>query len=153
MEKFTKKDLNKTLRVKQELQQKYRKRHRVDADGKTLWRLAVDIANKLSWKWKVSYSDFWDWWDFVLVENVEKVSVTWKKLDEKIYYSYSWYKWNLKQITLKNLLIKNPAKALWFAVRWMIAKNKLRDSRMKRLKLVVGTTTKYDNFKPLNSNK
>jgi len=153
MEKFTKTDLNKTLRVKQELQQKYRKRHRVDANGKTLWRLAVDIANKLSWKWKVSYSDFWDWWDFVLVENVEKISVTWKKLDEKIYYSYSWYKWNLKQITLKNLLIKNPAKALWFAVRWMIAKNKLRDARMKRLKLVVGTTTKYDNFKPLNSNK
>lgn len=153
MEKFTKQDLNKTLRVKQELQQKYRKRHRVDADGKTLWRLAVDIANKLTWKWKVSYSDFWDWWDFVLVENVEKVSVTWKKLDEKIYYSYSGYKWNLKQITLKNLLIKNPAKALWFAVRWMIAKNKLRDARMKRLKLVVWTTTKYDNFKPLNSNK
>ncbi|MFZ2151032.1 MAG: 50S ribosomal protein L13 [Candidatus Absconditicoccaceae bacterium] len=153
MEKFTKKDLNKTLRVKQELQQKYRKRHRVDADGKTLGRLAVDIANKLSGKGKVSYSDFWDGGDFVLVENVEKVSVTGKKLDEKIYYSYSGYKGNLKQITLKNLLIKNPAKALWFAVRGMIAKNKLRDSRMKRLKLVVGTTTKYDNFKPLNSNK
>ena len=153
MEKFTKKDLNKTLRVKQEIQEKYRKRHRVDADGKTLWRLAVDIANKLSGKGKASYSDFWDWWDFVLVENVEKVSVTWKKLDENIYYSYSWYKWNLKKITLKNLLIKNPAKALRYAVRWMIAKNKLRDARMKRLKLVVGTTTKYDNFKPLNSNK
>lgn len=153
MEKFTKKDLNKTLRVKQDIQQKYRKRHRVDANGKTLWRLAVDIANKLSWKGKISYSDFWDWWDFVLVENVEKVSVTWKKLQEKVYYSYSGYKWNLKQITLKDLLIKNPAKALRFAVRWMIAKNKLRDPRMKRLKLVVGTTTKYDNFKPLNLNK
>jgi large subunit ribosomal protein L13 len=150
MEKFTKKDLNKTLRVKQDIQQKYRKRHKVDATNKTLWRLAVDIANKLSWKGKVSYSDFWDGWDFVLVENVWKISVTWKKLDEKIYYSYSGYKWNLKQITLRNLLIKNPAKALWYAVRWMIAKNKLRDPRMKRLKLVVGTTTQYDNFKPLN---
>lgn len=147
---FTKKDLNKTLRVKQEYQAKNRKRYRVDANWKTLWRLAVDIANKLSWKWNSYYSDFWDWWDFVLVENVEKISVTWKKLDEKVYYSYSWYKWNLKSITLKNLLIKNPSKALWFAVRWMLAKNKLRDSKMKRLKLVKWTTTKYDNFKPLN---
>ena len=147
---FTKKDLNKTLRVKQEDQAKNRKRYRVDANWKTLWRLAVDIANKLSWKWNSYYSDFWDWWDFVLVENVEKISVTWKKLDEKVYYSYSWYKWNLKSITLKNLLIKNPSKALWFAVRWMLAKNKLRDSKMKRLKLVKWTTTKYDNFKPLN---
>lgn len=150
MEKFTKKDLNKTLRVKQDIQQKSRKRYRVDANNQTLWRLAVDIANKLSWKGKASYSDFWDGWDFVLVENVEKISITGKKLDDKIYYSYSWYKWNLKKITLKNLLIKNPAKALRFAVRWMLAKNKLRDPRMKRLKLIVSTTTKYDNFKPLN---
>lgn len=147
---FTKKDLNKTLRVKQEDQAKNRKRYRVDASWKTLWRLAVDIANKLSWKWNSYYSDFWDWWDFVLVENVEKISVTWKKLDEKVYYSYSWFKGNLKSITLKNLLIKNPSKAIWFAVRWMLAKNKLRDNKMKRLKLVKGTTTKYDNFKPLN---
>lgn len=147
---FTKKDLNKTLRVKQEDQIKNRKRFRVDANWKTLWRLAVDIANKLSWKGNTYYSDFWDWWDFVLVENVDKISVTWKKLEEKVYYSYSWYKWNVKEITLKNLLIKNPSKALWFAVRWMLAKNKLRDSRMKRLKMVVWTTTKYDNFKPLN---
>ena len=59
----------------------------------------------------------------------------------------------MKKITLKNLLVKNPAKVLWYAVRWMLAKNKLRDPRMKRLKLIVWTTTKYDNFKPLNLNK
>ncbi|MCF7834737.1 50S ribosomal protein L13 [Candidatus Gracilibacteria bacterium] len=147
---FTKKDLNKTLRVKQEDQIKNRKRFRVDANGKTLGRLAVDIANKLSGKGNTYYSDFWDGGDFVLVENVDKISVTGKKLEEKVYYSYSGYKGNVKEITLKNLLIKNPSKALWFAVRGMLAKNKLRDSRMKRLKMVVGTTTKYDNFKPLN---
>jgi len=47
-------------------------------------------------------------------------------------------------------LRKNPTKALWFAVRGMLPKNKLRDCRMKRLKLIKGTTTKYDNFKPVN---
>ena len=71
-------------------------------------------------------------------------------MEQKKYFSYSGYKWNVKEINLANLIEKNPTKALWFAVRWMLPKNKLRDRRMKRLKLVVGTTTKYDNFKPVN---
>lgn len=149
----TKTDLNRTLRAKQEEQIKNRKRWRVDATGKTLGRLAVDIASKLMGKDKAYYSDFWDAGDFVLVENVEKISVTGKKLAEKMYYKYSWYKGNLKSITLENLLKKNPKRALEEAVKGMIAKNKLRDKRMKRLKLVVGTTNKYDNFKLLNISK
>lgn len=147
---FTKTDLNKTLWVKKDYQEKNRVWFRVDATGKTLWRLAVDIANKLQWKGKSYYSDFRDAWDFVLVENADKIKVTGKKLEQKNYYRYSGHKWHVKSMTLAELLQKKPEKALWFAVRWMLPKNKLRAPRMKRLKLHVGTVDKYDNFKMIN---
>ncbi len=148
---FTKKDLNKTLWVKRENQEKNRKRYKVDATGLILWRLAVDIANKLAGKDKSYLSGFWDAWSYVIVENAWKFIVKWNnKLKQKKYYTYSGYKWNLRSISLDELIQKNPTKALWYAVRGMLPKNKLRDSRMKRLKLVVDTTTKYDNFKPVN---
>jgi len=148
---FTQKDLNKTLWVKRADQEKNRKRYKVDATWLTLWRLAVDIANKLAWKDNAYLSDFWDGWAYVVVENAWKFIVKWNnKLSQKVYYSYSGYKGNLKSITLGELIKKDPTKALWFAVRWMLPKNKLRDSRMKRLKLEESTTTKYDNFKPVN---
>ncbi len=150
MMEFTKTDLNKTLWVKNTHQDKARKWFRVDATGKTLGRLAVDIANKLQGKRKEYYSDFWDAGDFVLVENVDKIVVTGNKLQDKKYYSYSGYKGNVKDMTLNELLQKKPEKALWFAVRGMLPKNKLRARRMKRLKLVVGTTEKYNNFKMVN---
>jgi len=148
---FTKNDLNKTLWVKRDDQEKNRKRYKVDATGLTLWRLAVDVAKKLMWKDKSYLSDFWDGWSYMIVENAWKFIVTWNnKLNQKIYYSYSGYKGNVKSITLAELMEKDPSKALWFAVRGMLPKNKLRDPRMKRLKLVVETTTQYDNFKPVN---
>ena len=70
-------------------------------------------------------------------------------MEQKQYFSYSGYKGNVKSINLANLIKKDPTKALWFAVRGMLPKNKLRAPRMKRLKLIVDTTTKYDNFKPV----
>jgi len=148
---FTQNDLNKTLWVKRADQEKNRKWYKVDATWLTLWRLAVDIANKLAWKDNAYLSDFRDGWAYVVVENAGKFIVKWNnKLSQKTYYSYSGYKGNLKSITLGELIKKDPTKALWFAVRWMLPKNKLRDSRMKRLKLEESTTTKYDNFKPVN---
>jgi large subunit ribosomal protein L13 len=146
---FTSKNFNKTLWIKQTDQEKNRLRYKVDATGKTLGRLAVDVAKKLSGKDKSYYSDFWDAGSFVVVENVDKIVVSNKKLTEKVYYSYSGYKGNLKSITLGELLKKNPSKALRYAVRGMLPKNKLRDLRMKRLKLEKATTTKYDHFTPL----
>ncbi|HPC34050.1 MAG TPA: 50S ribosomal protein L13 [Candidatus Absconditabacterales bacterium] len=149
--KFTKNDLNKTLWVKRECQEKNRMRYKVDATGLTLGRLAVDIANKLAGKDKSYLSDFWDAGSYVIVENAGKFIVKGNnKLKQKKYYSYSGYKGNVKSISLDDLIQKDPTKALWHAVRGMLPKNKLRDSRMKRLKLVVDTTTKYDNFKPVN---
>lgn len=147
---FTKKDLNKTLWVKKEYLEKNRVRYKTDAAGKTLGRLATEIANKLTGKNNVYYNDFWDAGDYVIVENADKIVVTGKKLDEKNYYSYSGYKGNVKSITLRELLQKKPTKAIEEAVKGMIPRNKLREGRMKRLKVVVGTESKYDNFKPIS---
>lgn len=74
--------------------------------------------------------------DFVLVENIDKIKVTGNKLQENVMYSYSGYKGNLKQVTRDILMKKNPAKLLTFVVRGMLSKNKLRDKRIKRMKLV-----------------
>jgi len=148
---FTKKDLNKTLWVKPSEMDAQRKWWKVDATGKTLGRLATDIAKKLLGKDKAYYCDFWDCGDFVIVENIQNITVTGSnKPLQKLYYSYSGYKGNLKSINFADLLKKNPERILKEAVRGMLAKNKLRDKRIKRLKLIVGTTEQYDNFKPVN---
>lgn len=147
---FTKKDLNKTLWVKPEELEKQRKWYTVDATGKTLGRLATDIAKKLLWKDKAYYSDFWDAGDFVIVENVWKIKITGNKLQEKMYYTYSGYKGNLKSMKLREVMKKDPTRVLTLAVKGMLSKNKLRDKRLKRLKIMVGTSTRYDNFKPVN---
>ncbi len=148
---FTKTDLNKTLWVKRKDLEKDKAWYKVDATGKTLGRLAVDIAVKLMGKHKVHYCEFRDCGDFVVVENVDKLVFTGNnKAEQKKYYSYSWYKGNVKSINLQNLMKKDPAKVLWYAVRWMLPKNKLRAPRMKRVKSVVGTTTTYDHFKPVS---
>lgn len=146
---FTKTDLNRTLYVKPEWLEKNRKWYQVNADGKTLGRLAVEIAKKLTWKGKAHYADFWDAGDFVVVQNVAKMNITGNnKKEQKIYYSYSGYKGNVKSINLGNLLKKDPEKVLWFAVRGMLPKNKLRDMRMKRMKTFVQTSVKYDYLHP-----
>lgn len=132
---------------------KNRKRWRIDASGKTMGRLAVDIAKLLLGKHKAYYADFWDAGDFVLVENIDKIKVTGKKLQDNVVYSYSGYKGNLKKVTRGILMDKDPARLLTKVVKGMISKNKLRDKRIKRLKLVVWTTTKYDHFKPLTLSK
>ncbi len=86
---FTKKDLNKTLRVKPADMDKNRTRWRIDATGKPLGRLAVEIAKLLLGKHKTYYADFWDAGDFVLIENIEKIKVTGNKLQDNKMYSYS----------------------------------------------------------------
>jgi large subunit ribosomal protein L13 len=116
---------------------KDRKWWRIDASGKVLGRVAVDIAKLLLGKHKAYYSDFWDAGDFVLVENIDKIKVTGKKLQDNLMYSYSGYKGNLKQITRELVMKKNPERLLTAVVRGMLSKNKLRDKRIKRMKLCV----------------
>lgn len=139
-------DLNKTLYIKPAVIQKNQKWLLVDAEWQNLGRLATYIADKLMWKDKAYYCDFWNCGDFVVVKNADKIQVTWNKLLDKIYYKHTGWKGNMKSISLRDLLKKDPTKALWFAIRWMLPKNKLRDVRLQKLKLFVWNTTKYDNL-------
>ena len=148
MNHFTKTDLNSTLYVKPDHLEKTRKRYKVNAEGKTLGKLAVICADLLLGKNSPQYCDFWDTGAFVVVENADKISVSGKKLLQKMYYTYSGYKGNVKSKNLQVMLQKKPTDPLMFAVRGMLPKNRLRDRRMKRLKLFTTTTTKYDALHP-----
>lgn len=120
----------------------------VDAEGKTLWRLAVDIAKKLQWKHKAYYCDMWDCGDYVIVTNMDKVVVTWNKMTDKIYYRHTGYKGHLREMSFEDMLTKHPERVMEYAVRWMLPKNKLRAVRLKRLKTFVGTDHPYAQFAP-----
>ncbi|MBP6085645.1 50S ribosomal protein L13 [Patescibacteria group bacterium] len=141
-------DLNKTVYKQPTELNKIQKWYKIDATGKTLGKLAVIVADLLLGKNEAHYCDFWDCGGFVVVENADKISVTGKKLMQKLYYTYSGYKGNVKSKNLQTLLQKKSTDPLWFAVRGMLPKNKLRDSRMKRLKLFTTTSSKYDFLHP-----
>lgn len=119
-----------------QLKNEERKWYLVDANWLTLWRMASEIAKILKWKTKTSFSPHIDNWDYVVVINSDKFIVTWNKLEDKIYYSHSWFMWWIKEISLEKLLIKKPTEALKKSIYWMLPKNKLRNGMMIRLKLV-----------------
>ncbi len=125
-----------------------RKWYIIDAKGKTLGRLANRIAVVLKWKNKASFVPHLDNGDYVVVTNCDKFDVTWKKLTDKKYYSHTGYLWGLKEISLEDLLEKKPTKALEFAVRGMLPKNKLRPSMLSRLKLFTWDEHTYVAQKP-----
>ncbi len=123
----------------------------VDATGKTLGRLASEIAKILMGKHKPTCTPHVDGGDFVVVVNAEKIHATGKKLDKKIYYKHTGYPGGLKETTLREMLQKKPEEVIRLAVRGMLPKNKLRDRRMKRLKVYAGPEHphKAQNPKPL----
>jgi len=110
----------------------------VDATGKTLGRLASQIAKILMGKHKPTYTPHVDGGDFVVVINADKIYVSGKKLDNKIYYKHTLYPGGLKETPLRRMLAEKPEEVIRLAVRGMLPKNKLRDRRMKRLKVYAG---------------
>jgi large subunit ribosomal protein L13 len=110
----------------------------VDASGQTLGRLASQVARILRGKHKPIYSPSVDTGDHVIVVNAEKVHVTGRKLDQKIYYRHSGYPGGLKEITLRNLLQKHPTRVIEHAVRGMLPKNRLGRRMFKKLKVYAG---------------
>ncbi|MCX7682605.1 MAG: 50S ribosomal protein L13 [Anaerolineae bacterium] len=110
----------------------------IDATGQTLGRLAAQIAYRLRGKHKPIYSPSVDAGDYVIVVNAEKIRVTGRKLDQKIYYRYSGYPGGLKQITLRDLLKKHPVRAIEHAVRGMLPRNRLGRKMLKKLKVYAG---------------
>jgi large subunit ribosomal protein L13 len=120
----------------------------IDAEGKTLGRLATEIAVLLRGKRKPEFAHFLDCGDFVVVVNAEKINVTGKKLEQKKYYSHSGYPGALKVKTLKELLEKKPEDVIRKAVWGMIPKGKLGRAVYKKLKVYRGPDHPHDAQKP-----
>lgn len=112
-----------------------RETHTIDASGKILGRLSTEIAFLLRGKHKPDFAPNKDIGDFVVVKNVDKVKLTGKKFDQKVYYHHSGYLGGLKATPLKKVFERNPGKVLKKAVFGMLPKNKLRVKQIKRLKM------------------
>ncbi|MCK9437742.1 MAG: 50S ribosomal protein L13 [Synergistaceae bacterium] len=107
----------------------------IDAENKSLGRLAVEVAVALRGKNKPSFVPYMDMGDTVMVKNIEKMKFTGNKLENKNYFRFTGYLGNLKKTTLKEFLIKKgPKEVLRTAVMGMLTKNKLRALQIKRLK-------------------
>jgi large subunit ribosomal protein L13 len=120
----------------------------VDAQGKTLGRLASEIAILLRGKKKPSFTPFLDCGDYVVVINAEKINVTGKKLEDKKYYSHSLYPRGLKVKTLKELLEKKPEEVIRRAVWGMVPKGKLGRALYKKLKVYKGSDHPHQAQRP-----
>ncbi len=110
----------------------------VDAEGKTLGRLSTEIASVLRGKHKVTFTPHVDGGDFVVVLNAEKIVVTGKKAEQKVYRHHTGWIGNLKEISYKRMLEEKPEEIITAAVRGMLPKNKLRSPMMTRLKVYAG---------------
>jgi len=110
----------------------------VDAEGKTLGRLATRIAETLRGKNKPQYTPHVDSGDFVIVVNAEKIHVTGKKLDDKIYYRHSGYAGGLRSRPLRDELERRPTEVLRRAVKGMLPRNRLARAQIKKLKIYAG---------------
>ena len=120
----------------------------VDAEGKNLGRLATQIADTLRGKTKPQYTPHVDTGDFVVVVNAEKIAVTGKKLDEKIYYRHSGYPGGLKQRTLREQLERRPTEVLRMAVKGMLPKNRLAARQLTKLKIYAGPEHPHESQAP-----
>jgi large subunit ribosomal protein L13 len=114
-----------------------------DASGKVLGRLATEIAEKLIGKDKVTYTPNVDGGDYVVLLNSEKIEVTRDKANKKVYSWHSGFPGGLKQRTFTEMLAKNPEKLIKHAVKNMLPKNRLRDQRLDRLKVIIGSDNPY----------
>ncbi|HEY8519761.1 MAG TPA: 50S ribosomal protein L13 [Gammaproteobacteria bacterium] len=110
----------------------------VDADGKTLGRLAAEIAKRLRGKHKPVYTPHVDTGDYIVVVNAEKIRVTGRKLKDKMYYRHTGYIGNMKTESLEKLLQRAPERALELAVKGMLPRTPLGRRMLQKLKVVRG---------------
>ena len=110
----------------------------VDAEGRTLGRLATEIADTLRGKGKPQYTPHVDTGDFVIVVNAEKIHVTGNKLDQKMVRSHSGYPGGLKERSLREQLERRPTEVIRKAVKGMLPKNKLAAAQIRKLKVYAG---------------
>ncbi len=125
-----------------------RKWYVVDAEGKTLGRLASEVANVLRGKNKPIYTPHIDTGDYVIVVNAEKIKITGKKLDQKIYYHHSEYVGGMKETTLKEMMNKKPEFVITHAVKGMLPKGPLGRQMLTKLHVYAGPEHKHAAQKP-----
>ena len=125
-----------------------RKWYVVDAEGCTLGRLTSQIASVLRGKNKPVYTPHIDTGDYVIVINADKIKVTGKKLDQKIYYHHSDYVGGMKETTLRELMAKKPEKVIELAVKGMLPKGPLGRQMIKKLHVYAGAEHAHEAQKP-----
>ena len=125
-----------------------RKWYVVDAEGKTSGRLASEVANVLRGKNKPTYTPHIDTGDYVIVVNAEKIQVTGKKLDQKIYYHHSEYVGGMKEATLREMMQKKPEFVITHAVKGMLPKGPLGRQMLKKLHVYAGPEHNHAAQKP-----
>ncbi len=111
----------------------------VDGDGKTLGRLASQIAHRLRGKHKPEYTPHVDTGDYIVVINAEKITVTGNKASGKKYYRHSEYPGGLKETTFEKLIVEHPERPLRFAVKGMLPRGPLGRAMLKKLKIYEGS--------------
>lgn len=110
----------------------------VDAEGQTLGRLASQIATVLRGKHKPTFNPSIDTGDFVVVINADKIAVTGRRLEQKVYYRHSQYPGGLREITLRDQMQKDPTRVVYLAVKGMLPKNTLGRQMLKKMKVYAG---------------
>jgi large subunit ribosomal protein L13 len=121
----------------------------VDATDMTLGRLASEVAKVLRGKNKPIYTPFIDTGDYVIIVNAEKIAVTGKKLDQKIYRTHSRYVGSMRETTLRDLKAKKPEKVIEYAVKGMLPHGPLGRQMYKKLFVYAGADHKHQAQKPV----
>jgi large subunit ribosomal protein L13 len=120
----------------------------VDADGKTLGRLASEIAHRLRGKHKAEYTPHVDTGDYIVVVNAEKVHVTGAKATDKMYYHHTGYPGGLKSISFEKLIDKAPERVIQSAVKGMLPRNPLGRDMFRKLKVYAGAEHPHASQQP-----
>ena len=138
----------KTYQVKkEELDQKW---YLVNAEGKVLGRLATELAKILKGKNKPIYAPYLDTGDFVIVVNAGKLTLTGKKMKDKIYYHHTGYPGGIKEMNAEKLLAKKPTEMIRIAVKGMLPKNSLGRQMLRKLKVYAGADHPHEAQKPIS---
>ena len=125
-----------------------RKWYVVDAEGQTLGRLAAEVAKVLRGKNKPEFTPHIDTGDNVIVINAEKIKVTGKKLDQKVYYHHSDYVGGMKETTLREMMAKKPEQVIELAVKGILPKGPLGRTMIKKLHVYAGAEHAHQAQKP-----
>ena len=120
----------------------------VDASGKTLGRLASEVAKRLRGKHKPEYTPHVDTGDFIVIINAEQVKVTGNKSRDKVYHNHSGYPGGMKETTFEKLLAKHPERVIEIAVKGMLPKNPLGRAMYRKLKVYAGSNHPHSAQQP-----